>query len=74
MFKVLAELFGLITLTISSVSDLATAGKYQTEIIKDSSEFDARKKRAKLNADYEAYNKQLEAEPTIQSADLKKAA
>ena len=74
MFKSLGELFALITMSISALSDLATAGKYQTEIIKDSSDFDARKKRMSLNADLAAYEKQLALEPTVKPSDLKKAA
>ena len=73
MFKSLGELFALITLSISALSDLATAGKYQTEIIKDSSDFDARKKRIALNADLKAYEAELASTTTVKAAELKAA-
>ena len=71
MFKSFGELFALITISISALSDLATAGKCQTEIIKDSSEFDARKKRMALDDDLKTFEAQLN-EP-VNPADLKAA-
>jgi len=74
MFKLIGQIAATLCRTITMIDHLAEAGECQTEIIKDTSVFDAKKKRAKLQADLLAYEAQLEAEPTIQSADLKKAA
>jgi hypothetical protein len=74
LFTAIRDLFAFFTIGIGACNDLATAGKYQTEIIKDTSAFDVQKKRAKLQQDLDAYQKQLATEPTIKSADLKKAA
>jgi len=51
MFKNIGELASLVSVIIGSVSDLMKAGKCQTEIIRETSEFDVEKKRAQLKVD-----------------------
>ena len=69
MFKLIGQLAATLCRTITMIDHLAEAGEVQTEIIRDSSVFDVKKKRAKLQADLAAYEKQLSA--NIKPADLK---
>ncbi len=46
MFKNIGELASLISVIIGSASDLCKAGRCQTKIIHETSEFDVQKKRA----------------------------
>lgn len=74
MFKLIGQLAATLCRTVTMIDHLAEAGEVQTEIIRDSSQFDARKKRSKLQADLKAYEAELAAEPPVKPADLKKAA
>lgn len=59
MFQLLGKLSGMLCNTIDAADDLVTAGKCQTEIIKERSEFDVKKKRHQLDkelADFIALN------------------
>ena len=69
MFKLIGQLAATLCRTITMIDHLAEAGEVQTEIIRDSSVFDVKKKRAKLQVDLAAYEKQLSA--NIKPADLK---
>jgi len=71
MFKLIGQLAATLCRTITMIDHLAEAGEVQTEIIRDSSVFDVKKKRAKLQADLAEYEKQLSA--NIKPADLKAA-
>ena len=68
MFKALGDLFRFVSLIISAGHSLAEAGKLQADIVKESSEFDVRKKRMKLAAELEAFEKEL----AEKSADIEK--
>ena len=64
MFHSIGRLFGLITLVIDAVCDLAQAGKYQTEVIERSSFADAGRKMTQLNTDLELFKSEQAARLT----------
>ena len=51
MFKNIGELASLISIIIGAVSDLCKAGRCQSTLILEASEFDVQKKRAELKHD-----------------------
>lgn len=51
MFKNIGELAALLSIAIGAISDLARAGRCQTTLILEASEFDVTRKRAELKHD-----------------------
>ena len=61
MFKNIGELAGLLSIIIGSSSDLMKAGRCQTTLILEASEFDVQKKRAQLKTDLALFLVEQEA-------------
>ena len=55
MFKNIGELASLISVVIGAVSDLCKAGRCQSTLILEASEFDVQKKRAELKHDLSVF-------------------
>jgi len=72
--SIITEFIGA-TLPVARAARIKSEGIEKSVILDDEcDELERMKKRASNKAAYAEYMKQLEAEPTIQSADLKKAA
>jgi hypothetical protein len=61
MFKNIGELANLLSIIIGATSDLTKAGRCQTKIILETSEFDVQKKRAELTHDLALFMVEQEA-------------
>jgi len=67
MWKNIGEVWDMLSILIGSISDLLKAGRCQTTLIKEQSEFDVDVKRAKLNKRLIAFKAEIEAE-TLEEA------
>jgi hypothetical protein len=73
MFNLFGRLINLCIRGVNIADNLTEAAEVQTEIVRDSSLFSAKKKRLTLDAEMAAFEKQLAEEPVIKAADLKAA-
>jgi hypothetical protein len=74
MFRLIGQLANMLCRTVTMMDHLAEAGEVQTQIIRDSSVFDAQKKRRQLEADLSAFEAEIAASGSVKRTDLKKAA
>ena len=63
MFQVLGKLSNAACRIINMVDHIAEAGEFQTQIIRDTSKFDAAKKRLKLDSDLQTFALEQQAKP-----------
>jgi hypothetical protein len=65
MFKVLGQLSNTVCRTINMLDHVVEAGEFQTEILRDTSKFDAKQKRFKLDADFREFELDLKPKKLV---------